>query len=248
MEKFSDFANSGMLYAFGAVIALFILLESVVFLWRAYGEGKRIGMSKAILNQAVSSSAIFTVLPSVGILLGVVALSGSLGVPLPWMRLTVIGALHYELMAADIAATGVGLSKLPTLAEMTPEVFVPISMVMTLGILWGVLLVIVGLKGYQKKVSSFSKKNNRWGEILFGAMFIGMVCAYIGRGASEVRGTDSVAGDWTSVIVILSSFVCMGFFSVLIKKLDWKWLENFSLAFSMFFGMAMAVAFNYYGV
>ncbi len=246
MEKYNNFANSSILYTLGIVVVLFIMAESVTFLWRAYREGVRMGMQKSTLNKTISASAMFTLLPSISILLGVIALSGSLGIPLPWMRLTVVGALHYELMAADIAATGAGLSKLPSLAEMTPVVFVTVATVMTLGILWGVLLVIFGLKTYQKKVTGFSNKSNNWGEILFSAMFIGLVCAYIGRGASEIRASETTSGNWTAVVVILSSFFCMGFFNMIIKKFNQKWLESFSLAFSMFLGMTSAVVFNYY--
>lgn len=36
---------------------------------------------------------------------GIIALSGSLGTPWPWLRLSVIGALHYETSVADAAAT-----------------------------------------------------------------------------------------------------------------------------------------------
>ena len=49
-------------------------------------------------------------LPAVSILLGVIALSGSLGIPLPWLRLSVVGALHYEGNAADIAARAAGMA------------------------------------------------------------------------------------------------------------------------------------------
>lgn len=44
-----------------------------------------------------------------GILLGVIALSGSLGTPWPWLRLSVIGALHYETQVAQAAAEQVGM-------------------------------------------------------------------------------------------------------------------------------------------
>ena len=69
-------------------------------------------------------------------MLGVIALSGTLGVPFSWLRLSVIGSLQYELNVAEIAAQSVGLSGL-RLAEMDIQSFVTIALVMTIGILGG---------------------------------------------------------------------------------------------------------------
>ena len=44
------------------------------------------------------SSAVFTIAPAVAILLGVITLSKALGLPLPWLRLSVVGALTYDCL------------------------------------------------------------------------------------------------------------------------------------------------------
>ena len=80
------------LIAGGAVA--FVIFLCVVFIVRSWRAGVAMGIDKAKLRRAVTSSATFTVLPAVSILLGVIALSGSLGIPLPWLRLSVVGALH----------------------------------------------------------------------------------------------------------------------------------------------------------
>ena len=97
--------NQPVLYLICGGIILFVALVCVVFLVRAYRAGVAIGMDRTKLKRTITASATFTVLPSVGILLGVIALSGSLGTPWPWLRLSVIGALHYETSVADAAAT-----------------------------------------------------------------------------------------------------------------------------------------------
>ena len=78
---------------------------------RAYRAVLMIGMDRAKLNRALTSSVTFSILPSIGILLGVIALSGSLGTPWPWLRLSVIGVLHYETQVAQAATEQPGLSK-----------------------------------------------------------------------------------------------------------------------------------------
>ena len=44
-------------------------------------------------------------------ILGVIALSGTLGIPFSWLRLSVIGALQYELNVASIAAESIAGEK-----------------------------------------------------------------------------------------------------------------------------------------
>ena len=104
--------NSVPMYAVcGAVIA-FVASVCIIFMIRAYRAGISMGMDPVKLKRAISSSATFSVLPSVGILLGVIALSGSLGTPWPWLRLSVIGALHYETQVAQAASEAVGMGGL----------------------------------------------------------------------------------------------------------------------------------------
>ena len=122
--------NSVPLYAICGGIILFVLVVCVIFMIRAYKAGIAAGMDKAMLKRTVTSSITFSVLPSMGILLGVIALSGSLGTPWPWLRLSVIGALHYETQVAQAAAEQVGLTSL-SISEMTPEAFATIALLMS---------------------------------------------------------------------------------------------------------------------
>ena len=132
--------NSGFFYLLVALVLAFITVMCFVFLVKSYRAGIAIGMDRKVLKKAIISSATFTLLPSISILLGVIALSGTLGVPLSWLRLSVIGALQYELNVAEIAAQSVGLSGL-RLSEMNMTAFVTIFLVMTVGILSGVVLL-----------------------------------------------------------------------------------------------------------
>ena len=100
--------NGGGVYLICGSIVAFIAVVCIVFMVRAWRAGKALGMDVTRMKRAVTASATFSVLPSVGILLGVLALSGSLGVPWPWLRLSVIGALHYETQVADAAAEQLG--------------------------------------------------------------------------------------------------------------------------------------------
>lgn len=147
----STIANSWWMYALGILVVLVVLSGSIFFIYRSYKDAKEIGMDTAVIKKTIFNSAIFTILPSISILIGVVALSGTLGIPLPWIRLTVIGALHYEGVAANAAYEGANL------ATMTPQMFVTIACVMTLGILSGPIYCLFGFKAYDKKILSKAK-------------------------------------------------------------------------------------------
>ena len=163
----------------GAVIA-FVAVFSLVLLVRAWKAGIAVGMDKTKLKRAVTASMTFTILPAVSILLGVIALSGTLGIPLPWLRLSVIGALHYEASVADIAAKSVGLSGLRA-EEMTLQAFTTIALVMTVGIIWGLVSMLIFGKKYCSKLQGGKKSGGRsFGDEAMNAMFVGLISAYTG--------------------------------------------------------------------
>lgn len=240
MNEYLKQVNSLPFYLIVGGVLLFILIMCVWFLVKSYRAGIAIGMDKKVMRRAIMSSATFSILPGVSILLGVIALSGSLGVPLSWLRLSVVGALQYELNVAEIAATSMGLSGLKV-SEMSIAAFTTIALVMTAGILSGITCCIFGLKKYltrfQKKEKKAEGSRPGFGAYATIAMFIGLCSAYIG----------SYVGTWTAFKIHLPLMVAgvsaltMAVFEYLIVKKKMEWLENFSVAVSMIVGMAAAV-------
>ena len=236
--------NSPMLYAICGGIIAFVALVCVVFLVRAYRVGIQLGMDRAKLRRVVISSATFSVLPSVGILLGVIALAGSLGIPWPWLRLSVIGALHYEAQAAQVAAEQVGMRTLSA-AEMTASGFCTIALMMSVCIIWGMVLSILFNKKYSQKLQGAAGgKHMGFADQAMTAMFIGLVSAYIGSYLGDFisgPGLFSFRGDWMPLVVAAFSALVMGGLIRLSEKKSMEWVENFSIALSMLLGMAAAV-------
>ena len=235
-----DRLNSPAMYGIVACAILLVVAMCVYFMIRSWRAGLDVGMDKAVLRKAVISSATFTVLPAFSVLLGVVALSGSMGIPLPWLRLSVIGNLQYEVNVAQIAATSVGLSGLK-ITEMTPQAFVTIALVMTAGILGGALLCLIVLKAYSAKLGSGKPKAAGSGKKSFGdwamvAMFVGMCAAYIGSYVGQAA-QGALLPLATSLIAAAAMAVC----EWLERRKGIKWLENFDLAASMLVAMAAAV-------
>lgn len=235
--------NSPVMYLICGSIIAFVALVCVFFMIRAYKAGISIGMDPVKMKRTITASATFTLLPSVGILLGVIALSGSLGTPLPWLRLSVIGALHYETQVAEAAAEAVGLSGLNA-SEMTAEAFTTIALLMSFCIMWGMVMSIFFTKRYLTKLSSGGKKSEGnangggIGDIAMTAMFIGLVSAYVG---SYIGDFVSGSGNWLPIAVAVVAGAVMAVFIYLAEKKNLGWLESFSIAGSMIAGMAAAV-------
>ena len=246
-----DILNSLPMYLICGGIILVVALVCVVFMVRAYRAGIAIGMDQKKLKYAVTSSITFSILPSVGILLGVIALSGSLGTPWPWLRLSVIGALHYETQVAEAAAEQVGMSQLSASA-MTPQAFTTIALLMSICIIWGMVRSFFFNKSYLKKLqgrkesgeADAKNKKEGFGDTAMTAMFIGLVSAYMGSYIGSFvsgKGMFTFQGDITPIIVAVVSALVMAVFTYFAEKKHMVWLESFSIAGSMLIGMIAAV-------
>ncbi|MBR1584790.1 MAG: DUF5058 family protein [Clostridia bacterium] len=240
-----DQLNGSALYLICGGIVAFIAVVCVVFLIRAWRAGKALGMDPVRMKRAVASSATFSILPSVGILLGVLALSGSLGTPWPWLRLSVIGALHYETQVADAAAEQLGIHLGSD--QMTTQAFSTIALLMSVCIMWGMILSTLFNRKYLSRLQGRSpsgKSAGGFGDQAMAAMFIGMVSAYIGSYIGAFisgNGLFTFTGDWTPLMVVLVSAAAMAVFTYFSEKKGLSWLDNFSIAGSMLCGMLAAV-------
>ncbi len=230
--------NSPFLFAIVAIILMLIMAQALFFLIRAWRQAKKLGIDSSKLWSVVKSSAVFTIVPAVSILIGVIALSKKLGLPLPWLRLSVIGALTYETAAASAAASAVGTSIGDTSALLTASQYAAIAWVMTLGIMASVILPPIICRRLLSGVDKLEKRDKRWGEIMMSALFMGMISAFLGMIFGKVGA--GLTG-WIPVFVMLASMVLMLICAVLIKKLKIKWIEDYALPISMIGAMALAV-------
>ncbi|MBR3825463.1 MAG: DUF5058 family protein [Lachnospiraceae bacterium] len=228
--------NSTLLFVVAGSVILFVLAQSFFFLIRAYRRAKELGMDMKQVRKTIWSSALFTIAPAVSILLGVITLSKFLGLPLPWIRMSVIGAITYELPAATSTAKAFGISLSETITD--PKIYSAIAWVMTLGILPSIILVPLLLKKIQKGLLKMKNKDAKWGDLFSTSLFLGMIAAFSGMVFADVR--TGLKG-WIPVFVLICSAVVMGICGLLIKKCKMKWLENYALPISMLAAMIFAM-------
>ena len=239
-----DFSvNHPILYIIvGAIIAL-VMAQSVFFLVKAVKRAKALGISKEIIKKTISSAAVFTIAPAIAVLVGVVALSKSLGVALPWLRLSVIGSITYETVAAGNALEAAGMSAGTTITD--PSIFITIAWVMTVGIAAGLVFVPFVTKKLQTGMSKIGMKDKKWGEIFNNAMFLGMISAFLGYVFCDVGLV--VKGDTSGLVpvcVMATSAVVMAICGTIATKAKIRWLTDYALPMSLIVGMASAIPFN----
>jgi hypothetical protein len=231
MADYLSIANAPFVYAVCGIVLLFVLLQSVISLRIAWKRGLSIGMDRGRMLAVVRSSAVFSIVPSLPIVISLMAIAPVLGLPFSWLRLSVIGSAPYELIAAGIGAKSMGIGDLGA-PGYTAQVFGNSMWVMTLGILGGLVLCIFTLKKYQGRMSHIGRKDGKWAAILVNALFFGMLSVFIGPPA--VQGGSKLAVMLFSAIVMLG----MTWFA---KRIRSRSLEEFAMSLSMLCGMAFAV-------
>ena len=241
-------ANHPIIFAIVAIIIGVVVAQSVFFLVKAYKRGLAIGMEKKVLNDTIRRSALFTIAPAVAIFMGLVSLVKMLGVALPWLRLSVIGAVTYELPAAESAATSMGLENVSADIISARE-FITIAFVMTFGISVSLILAPILCKKITGGMLKVKDKDKKWMDIMMTSMFVGMLSAFLGYivcNLGFVNGANGVEFHyqlkyWIPVFVMMISAALMGICGLLLKKLNWKWLNDYALPISMIGSMALAI-------
>ena len=255
--------NHPILFLLVGLIIAAVLGQSVYFLLKAVRRARAKGMDMTVIKKTITTAAIFTIAPAVAIVITVMALSKSLGIALPWLRLSVVGSLSYEAIAAANAASGMGTTLAALSEGMSASQYLTIIIVMTISIMIGIWLVPVIAKKYQSGLVKFENKDKKWSDILQSSLFIGMISAFVGfvfcdvnrlwsEGARVVTSTDNMTGEnvvtnYTStsglvpVFVMLISAALMCVCGLLMKKLNWKWLNDYALPICMVLGMASAI-------
>ena len=103
-----DFKESGFMYAVALGVVAFVIAQSIFFIVKAWKRGKQLGLSGEKMKNTIVSSILFTIAPALSILVTVIVLANALGIVLPWIRLSVVGNLAYETIAAQSALEAMG--------------------------------------------------------------------------------------------------------------------------------------------
>ena len=233
--------NHPILFVLVGFIVLTVLAQSVFFLVKAWRRGLAVGMKQEKLKKIAMTAAVFTIAPAVAIVISVITLAKDLGIPLPWLRLSVVGSLSYETIAASNAESAMGLV-FGQVSGLSASQYVTIAAVMTVSILVGIWMVPLVCKKYRSGIIRLKNRDKKWSEILTASMFIGMISAFLGYVFCDV--STVFRGDMSGLIpvaVMLLSALVMALAGLLYNKLKWRWISDYALPISLIAGMAGAI-------
>lgn len=232
MVMMKDIISSPLLLILVSIGLLYIVGFSVVYLKKSYARCLELGITKEDLSKVIKSSLVFSIVPSLSIVVGLFALISVLGVVWSWWRLSVIGSLSYESLISSSVASALNFS---TNAEMldkaTGSQFGVVMILMSIGMLSGFCVLIPFGKKLSMSVNK-TKEASSWKYVLSGTFMLCLFSVYI---------PVLLFGDNVQTAVMITGLVIALALGVLAKNPKLRWLSEFIMAFSMIGGMVSSV-------
>lgn len=236
MDTYLDIANSPVLYIGVVALISVVLWQACVYIWRTLARAKELNIPVEHLKKAAKVAALTSIVPSIAIIIALLTLVPVLGIPVSWGRLSVIGSLSYELLAANLGSEAASASLGGPAYNATA--FLTSVTTMTIGSFVTLWLTIGGFKWYKDRLNrSLEKgkhvKGSSWGTIVMAALIVSLYSRFL---------AEPVVQGGTALMTMLSSAVMMLILRTLSKKISsLTWLGDFNLSISMIAGMAVAV-------
>lgn len=236
LQEVMRIANLPTVWVLCAVTVVVSLFQSLLFArlaWKTAGEAK---IDPQITKTAFRVGLVSAIGPAVGVFIVMVGLMATIGSPMAWLRLSIIGAAPTELTAATLSAEAAG-SRLGA-DNFTVKVMAVTWFAMALnGCGW---LVISGLfSPYLEKLRErVGGGDTKWLAALSGAASLG-VFGYLCSNDMR-RGTGNV----TAVLAGALSMV----FIVKVVLPKYPKLSEYSLGLAMLIGMACAIVHDVVGM
>lgn len=219
-------ANSlPMWLACGAAVAL-VIAQAVIFARQAYGTGKKIGLTEQQMKGAIKSSAITSIGPSIVILSGMLSLLITVGGPMAWMRLSLIGSVMFESIAAGFGTSAVGVQL--GADQMTPLALTMAVWTMILGSIGWVIFATFSASRMDKVQHKVSGGDPVKLSAISGAAIIG---AFSAMSASHLVKLNKY-----SLSCVLGA-VIMGVLITVSDKKKIKWLKEWNLTIAILAAM-----------
>lgn len=234
--NYLEVANGPILFLLCALTIAVVAIQAIIFIMVAWRRGQEVGLSKQVMRRTMTNSAIFSIVPSLPIIVMMLALSQALGRYFPWLRLSVVGSAAYEGMAADLAAQSMGLQGF-TDPNMSPHIFIIIMFVMSIGIVWGIVFNIF----FMNRLDKFSKNRKEkvaggfitiFSSALFVALLVTLSVPYV----ANVQNVEAI-------IAFISSGVVVLILNKVAEVTKWRNLSDFSLPIALIAGMAAVILY-----
>lgn len=228
-EEIMAIANSFPMWVAAGVAVALALFQGVLFTKKSYEAGKKMGLTEERMKGAMKSSFITSIGPSLVVLVGLLSLLVTIGGPLSWMRLSFIGSVMFELMAASFGAEAVGVTM--GVDVMTHEAFACAVWTMALGSIGWILvsaLTADKMDGMQKRLSKGDP----------GLLKVISVGAMLGSFGSLSAG--HILRFNKNTVACIAGGLIMLLLMPYAEKNNVRWIKEWALAIALFGGMIIA--------
>ena len=232
MATMKELINSPLLLVLVIIGLGYITAFSVVYLLKARKRALELGITAKEISDIIKSSLVFSIVPSLSIVIGLVALAASLGTVWSWWRLSVIGSLSFESQIASSLANALKYSSTADMvANATGREFGVVMILMSIGMLSGFLILIPMGKKLMTSVDN-AKQGNGWSQVLSGCFMLTLMAVYV---------PTLLIGDTIQALVMITGLIVAVVLGIFAKKPGWGWLNNFIMAGSMIVGMVSSL-------
>ena len=221
---------------------LFVILQAVLFAKGAYGAGKSVGLTDEQMKKSMKSSAVTSIGPSIVVLSSMLSLLVTVGGPIGWMRLSMIGSVMFESIAAGLGTSAVGVT-LGT-DTMTEEALGMALWTMILCSIGWVLFATFAANKMDKIEHKLSKGNTGTLTKIASCAIIGVFAAMCASHLSKplflmVQKADPAAmgAAGKNAFACVRGAVIMAVLATIANKKNIGWLKEWSLTITILVAM-----------
>lgn len=230
-----------MWFACGVPVA-FVIIQALLFAKGAYGAGKHVGLTEEQMRKAIKSSAITSIGPSIVVLSGMLSLLVTVGGPIGWMRLSMIGSVMFESVAAGLGTAAVGV----TLGTdvMTEEALGMALWTMILCSIGWILFATFATNRMDKIEQKVSKGNANTLTMIAASAIIGVFSAMVASHLSkpiyylaQKKDSATISAAGKNALACLLGAGIMALLTELANKKKIGWLKEWSLTITILAAM-----------
>lgn len=227
-----EIANSAVVWALCSVTVAIAFVQALLYIRMAKKTTVTANIDPEVPKKAFRIGLISAIGPAMGVFIVMVGLMTSIGGPMAWMRLSIIGSAGTELTAATLGSTASGAELGGAGFNLTVMAVCWFTMALN-GCGW---LVVTGLftPGLEKLRDKISGGDTKWLGVLSAACSLG-IFGYLNSG-EILKGVGSGIASLTGALSMMA----------LVKFIVPKYpkVMEYSLGISMVVGMACAILYD----
>lgn len=232
IEQVQQVSNSPILWLLCGITVLVSAIQTVLYMRECSKMTKEAKIDPTIPKQAFRVGMISAIGPALGVFIVMIGLMASIGGPMAWMRLSIIGAAATELSAANIGADACGValgSEQYTLICLAVSWFT-----MALNGAGWLLFTGVATPSLEVLRNKISGGDMKWLVVLSGACSLG-IFGYLNSG-------EILKGVGNSLAVLVGAVSMVAVVKTVCKK--YPKLMEYALGIAMIIGMIAAVCYD----